>query len=216
MGSGEITGSYVIGKAYNVYRDVFGNISEFSFEGSTTSVFYSSGEKPFYITISGSITLASGLRFTDISNDTTIIATVSGGSAHIVDIPGLIPSTPGDGTLDNPYSVSEALQIAMQYNSKESAPWVYCICRVSQVGTTIGYAGDIGGIMVTDGINEMLIYYLRKYEGADIDHNFTSVEDLPFDTELLIYGRPFTYNGTTPEFADGTYCVTIDGVHTKP
>ena len=118
------------------------------------------------------------------------------------------------GTFKNPLSVSEAIALAQSNgNNSSNVTSVYCRGTVSRLGDSVGSSGDIRNVYISDGEgHEIQIYYLKKCETATANNglNFTSVNDLPVGTEVLIYGKPFNYNNTTPEFASGTYCVLID------
>ena len=64
---------------------------------------------------------------------------------------------------------------------------------------------------------EIMIYYLKRYQGApSTDDNFTSVDDIKLGDELVICGQAFNYNGNTLEFGSGTYCITINDVVQGP
>jgi hypothetical protein len=68
------------------------------------------------------------------------------------------------------------------------------------------YIGDAG----TD--KEIMIYYLKRTEGGSTHWN--SIDDLQLGDELIIFGRAFYYNSTTPEFDNQTYVYSINGVRT--
>ena len=126
-----------------------------------------------------------------------------------------------DGTIDSPYTVGEALEIGSQYSGSSgyeaAAPRVYITGTVSQAATRLGYTGDLGNVKITDGLgNELLLYWLKKFEGATSSNNFSTQNDLKVGDELLISGQPFRYNGGTIECSTGTYCVSINGVLTNP
>ena len=126
------------------------------------------------------------------------------------------------GTLDDPYTVSEALAVAAQYSASSAgaagAPWIYCRGVVSRQATRVGSFGDLGNVYIKDPVTgkEILIYFLKRYNGATVEDNFFNTTDLSIGDELLIYGQAFNYNGTTLEFANGTYCITINGVAQGP
>ena len=66
-----------------------------------------------------------------------------------------------------------------------------------------------------DKDNAMMIYYLKKFQGANnYNGNWSSVNDLSVGDVLVFYGTPFYDNGKTLEFASGTYCVSINGIPT--
>lgn len=120
-------------------------------------------------------------------------------------------------SIDYPLTVAEALELATANGSSSSGKTgVYCKGVVTQAGNRIGYSGDIGNIYIGDKDGDVvtaqiLIYFLKKNQVASAENgqNFTSVDELPVGTEVIVYGVPFNYNNTTKEFASGTYCVTI-------
>ena len=118
------------------------------------------------------------------------------------------------GSIDNPLTVAEAIEMAQGHTSSNKTSAMYCAATVSRVGTGLGSSGDINYVYIQDDLgNEIQIYYLRRCYGASTNkgNNFTSVNDLPVGTELLIRGQLYCYNDV-PQFGSGTYCVTIDGV----
>ena len=126
-----------------------------------------------------------------------------------------------DGSIDNPYTVGEALVIGAQYSGSSGyaagAPRVCITGTVSQAATRLGSEGDLGNVKISDDLgNELLLFWLKKYDGAVASDNFLSVDDLKIGDELLISGQPFRYNGNTIECSAGTYCISINGVLTNP
>lgn len=129
------------------------------------------------------------------------------------------PSVQHAGTYDDPYTVADALIEAKSHIGANAvnagAPSVYCRAIVSRASSKpLGNSGDIGSIYVKDEgeDNEILIYYISRFEGATSENNFKDASDLQVGDEILFVGRPFNYNGTTLEFSYGAYCVTINGV----
>lgn len=112
-------------------------------------------------------------------------------------------------------SVTEALEIAATTTSSSDAKY-YCRGIVSRLATQVGSSGDLNNVYikdVNDDTKEIVIYYLKKSAVVSNNNgdswNWTSVNDLPVGTEIVIYGCPFTYidkyGNTTLEFASGTY-----------
>jgi len=114
---------------------------------------------------------------------------------------------------DNPLTVGQAISLAIKNgNDSTNVSEVYCRGRVTQKASRIGTSGDLNNVKICDSEgNEILIYYLKRsadaYSGSE--GNWASVDDLPVGTEIIIYGKPFHYNNSTPEFASGTYLVSI-------
>lgn len=145
-----------------------------------------------------------------ITQDMTIYAGWSDGQAQA-----------HDGTIDNPYTVGEALAVGAQYSGSSGndagSPRVYITGEVCQVATRVGTSGDLGNVKIKDDLgNELLLYWLRKYEGAPASNNFATLDDLKVGDQLLISGQPFRYNGGNVQCSTGTYCVSINGVLTNP
>ena len=92
------------------------------------------------------------------------------------------------GTLDDPYSVTDALLEAKKHANQDDAPFVYCEGIVVQQGDRMGGIGDIRNVTIKDlsNNNEILIYYLRKHYGATVETNFTSVDDIKVGDRLII------------------------------
>ena len=163
------------------------------------------------------IALGDGVSVMDLDGGMYVTVYYKNPNVTIVGYEELPPIPVGDGSLERPYNVEQALAVAALYDNNTNAPVVYCFGTVSRVGESVGTAGDIKNVYISDGRgHEILIYYLKKFENAPKASNFSSVDDLPVGTELVICGKPFTYSGNTPEFANGTFCVTIDGVPTNP
>ena len=210
--------SIVFNLATEMY--VFGTVTATNVDGSTFQGFTLSGnhnidygpgnmesyDTELVFTSPFTYTYAAGLSYEDVSIGAKVVCRVdlSNLIVHFV----TVSSIEHAGTLDDPYSVHDALIAAAKYTNSSDSPQIYCTGVVSRLGTAIGASGDIKNLYIQDPNTgeEILIYYLQKDIDTTID--FTNVNEIPVGTRLLICGRPFKYNSTL-EFASGTYCVEI-------
>ena len=162
-------------------------------------------------------TYASGLSVSNIVEDAAIVIQIVNGNVRFVSVADddVLP----ESTLENPYTVTQAMQVAAKYTAQSGAPYIYCTGIVSRQGDTLGGSKDIRKVYIKDPATnkEIMIYYLKRYQGApSTDDNFTSVDDIKLGDELVICGQAFNYNGNTLEFGSGTYCITINDVVQGP
>ena len=77
--------------------------------------------------------------------------------------------------------MTQAMQVAAKYTAQSGAPYIYCTGIVSRQGDTLGGSKDIRKVYIKDPATnkEIMIYYLKRYQGApSTDDNFTSVDDI--------------------------------------
>ena len=120
------------------------------------------------------------------------------------------------GTLSDPYSVADAILLASGYTSSKGAPSGYIngtVDDVSRAGLSSS-SGDIYNVYITDGNgNSLLLYYVKKFQGATKENNWGNTSEVSVGDELLLYAESlYMYNGT-PEVYNG-YVVTLNGVAT--
>ena len=124
-----------------------------------------------------------------------------------------------EGTISDPKTIEEAREQAVNYTTASDSPAYYFKGVVCTLASYLGSSSnDMCRLYVKDADKEnaTMIYYLRKFYGANKDNgNWESVDDLSLGDELVFYGRPYLY-GTTIEFASGTYVYSINGVLTQP
>ena len=127
------------------------------------------------------------------------------------------PQGQHDGTIGDPKTIAEALELASLYTSATASQAFYFKGTVNDFAESWNSSyGDLKNVKVCDAgeDNEMLIYYLKKFSGATPSNgNWTSVDDLVPGDVIIFYGKPYTYYGT-PEFGTGTYVYSINGVVT--
>ena len=116
------------------------------------------------------------------------------------------------GTLENPYTVEDALAIAVsdrQYGFIKGT-----VSNTSKMNLSSSNKNLYQLYIKDDKGNEIYVYCLSRINGASTSNNFTSVNDIKVGDELVIYGSIYFYNGT-PQIGTGSYCVSINGVNTK-
>ena len=133
---------------------------------------------------------------------------------------GSIPIETGhQGTLEDPRTVQEALEYAYTHpGSSASAAGslaMYYKGVASRQAREVTTYGDMKMVYIKDAGTdyEIMIYYLKKTEG-NRHGTWNNVDDLQIGDELIIFGRAFYYNSTTPEFDNQTYVYSINGVPT--
>ena len=222
--------SYALGLAENLY--VFGKVESVVKSGDSITDMYIAGEHTLdYGGLSQNIisnystkihcvapieyTFATGLSIDDITEDANVVFQAKGDGIHFV---SAVENSLPPSTLENPYTVTQALQVAAKYTTQGSAPRIYCTGVVSRAGNRIGGSGDIGNVYIKDPATnkEILVYWLKRYENAPVNDNFVNVDDVKVGDVLVINGQAFNYNGATLEFGSGTYCITINGVAQGP
>lgn len=127
------------------------------------------------------------------------------------------------GTLDDPYSVADALQLASDYASSENSPNGYVtgmITSGSQQPRQGSSSDDVGRIYIEDDDgNVIYVYWLSMFQGASQGNNWdwTGVDsegalpnDLKIGDTVVIYANAmYTFYGTQQIYTG--YCVAING-----
>lgn len=129
------------------------------------------------------------------------------------------------GTLNDPYSVADAIMLAGKSGTSADGSQGYVKGVISNMdyivrGTS---SDDIGKIYIKDidtGVN-LYIYYITKYNGATKGSNWTWDEngqlsngELQVGDEVVLYAKSlYAYNGN-PQIGSG-YCVSINGMETN-
>ena len=122
-----------------------------------------------------------------------------------------------EGTISDPKTIEEARAQALLYtNADESTPYYFkgVVCALA---TELGSSKDMKNVYVKDADknNATQIYFLKKSQGASVEANWTSVDELKIGDVLVFYGRPFYYNSKTIEFSSGAYVYSINGELTE-
>ena len=167
----------------------------------------------------------------DYYTSLTVIDTLEGGGVYARDLlnrfiadGGYGSTTPPiqtshAGTLQDPRTVEEALEYAYTHpGSSASAAGsvaMYYKGVVSRQAIKVSTQGDMYMPYIKDAGTdfEIMIYYLKKTEG-NRHGTWNAVDDLQIGDEIIIFGRAFFYNSSTPEFDNMTYVYSINGVPT--
>ena len=104
------------------------------------------------------------------------------------------------GTLNNPYTVAEAVAEAKKLSSTDWSAAVYATGYVIDLGTW--YTDHWGSVIIADSLTSakgkddaIILYNLYP------DYTYLSVkDDLVIGATITVYGYMKNYNGTTPEF----------------
>ncbi len=116
------------------------------------------------------------------------------------------PDTEGDGTVNNPYSASEALAIINAGTYTSASVYIKgIISRIDEISTSYGnatyYISDDGTTS-----NQLEIY--RGYSlGGE---RFTSEDEIKVGDEVIVYGV-LTMYGSTPEVTTGSSIYSLNG-----
>ena len=113
----------------------------------------------------------------------------------------------GDGSLEKPYSVAEALEVITSGNipSKE----VYTKGIITELGEFGGSYGNYTYNISDDAsASNKLVVFRGKYIGGE---KFTSADQIKVGDVVLVYGTLIYYNSKTPEYDAGSQIVSING-----
>lgn len=118
------------------------------------------------------------------------------------------PEYEGQGTLDDPYTVSDLIKIAENLGSgnvtEDSWYGVGIISSITEVSTQYGNATYI--IKDKNDQSKTFTVYRGKYldEAA-----FTSASQIAVNDEVVVYGKIKNHNGSTMEFDAGNYIASL-------
>ena len=124
-----------------------------------------------------------------------------------------------EGTAEDPRTVAEALEYAYThpgssaYNAGSLA--LYYKGVVSRQAAYVSGQGDMSKVYIKDEgtDNEIMIYYLKKTQNNS-GSTWTDVNELQLGDELIVCGKAFYFNSTTPELDNSTWVYSINGVRT--
>ena len=144
---------------------------------------------------------------TNNRNDTSLLqteVTFDGG--------GTVSGPEHAGTMEDPYSVADAILMATGKTSADNV-YGYVRCQVSDVsGIRQGTSGDLGNFYVTDGAAEMYVYFVsRGSVSSSQDGVWNSTSDLQVGDDLVIYAQLYTYNGSAQ--IGGGYAYFVDELY---
>ena len=134
-----------------------------------------------------------------------------------------VETTEHAGTVDDPKTIAEALVYAANHpgsNANDAGAEGFFFKGIvsRQANLHSNTTGDLRSVYVIDenSTEEMQIYYMKKCEDANLDNgkNWSGIDDLQIDDEIVFWGRPFYYNSNILEFSSGAWCYSINGVLT--
>lgn len=134
-------------------------------------------------------------------------ATVVVSQAASSDVPA------GDGTLDNPYNVSEVIAFAKTLSSTEKKENVYVKGIVSQIDKPedIVKYGNVTYYISDDGKTAV---QFQIYQGLGLNgEKFVSQSQLVVGDQVLVQGTVKNYNGNTPEMDKGSKLITTSNTN---
>ena len=118
------------------------------------------------------------------------------------------PECEGQGTIDDPYTVSDLVKIAESLGNGgvTSEAWygVGIISSITEVSTEYGNATYI----IRDKVDQSKTFTV--YRGKYLNNvAFTSPSQISVNDEVVVYGKIKNHNGNTPEFDSGNYIASI-------
>lgn len=150
-------------------------------------------------------TVSNGVVTTVAAGNATItVTTTDGGNTATCAVTVI---TAGDGSLDKPYDVEEALEIIDGYSTGgESATNVYVRGKISTVSS---YSSNTITYYISD--DGTTTNQMQVYKGKNVGNtNFSAKGDLTVGDEVVIYGKLKDYN-STPEINTGNYIYLLNG-----
>lgn len=117
------------------------------------------------------------------------------------------PGTPeGKGTAEDPYNVTAAVNVAKELADGQKVA-AYAKGKVESIKEID--AGNYGNATynITDGSNTLTVFRGYSLNGA----KFTSDDEIKVGDELVISGDLVNFKGNTPEFAQGSRIISING-----
>ena len=114
-----------------------------------------------------------------------------------------------DGSLEHPYTVTEALAIIASYTSgQKSAEQVYVSGIVAQVGSYSSTYHSVTYDISVDGTKSNM---LNIYSGRNVGNtDFTSNSEISVADEVVVYGYLYLYN-STKEMYQSNYISSLNG-----
>ena len=114
----------------------------------------------------------------------------------------------GDGTLQNPYSVASALYLIKEGKITEDN--VYAEGIISQINEIDTGFGNATYFISDDGTTteQLEVYRGNSLGGA----KFKSQDEIKVGDKVIIYGQLVYHNQKTPEFTQGNYIYSLNGV----
>lgn len=204
-------GSFLVAESVNFY-DCYFNVLQASFLENKLWVDGNSVLKPGdEVIVSGKVILA----------DDGKSAGTAPGAAYLYSLNGATSEVPqehtfvGAGTIDNPYSVADAIYIAEKTGETATAESYYIRGRVSEVREQFGskYGNATFSIVDENGDGRSFLAYRTYYFYGEhwTDGQYT----LNYWDDVVVYGHIVNYKGNTPETAQGAALYSLNGI-TEP
>ena len=130
------------------------------------------------------------------------------GTASKTDEP--TPLLVGDGTVENPYSVASALYLITEGKITEDNVYVEgIISKIDEIDTGTKF-GNATYYISDDGTtaNHLEVYRGYSLGGA----KFKSDTEIKVGDKVIVYGQLVYFNQKTPEFTQGNYIYSLNGV----
>ncbi len=130
------------------------------------------------------------------------------GTASKTDEP--TPLLVGDGTVENPYSVASALYLISEGKITEDNVYVEgIISKIDEIDTGTKF-GNATYYISDDGTtaNHLEVYRGYSLGGA----KFKSDTEIKVGDKVIVYGQLVYFNQKTPEFTQGNYIYSLNGV----
>lgn len=114
----------------------------------------------------------------------------------------------GDGSLEKPYSVAEALAVIASGNIPTTE--VHTKGVITELGEFGGaqYGNYTYKISDDNSASNYLIVFRGKYIDGD---KFTSADQIKLGDVVVVLGKLVNYNNTTPEYNSGSKIISING-----
>lgn len=203
-------GSFLVAESVNFY-DCYFNVLQASFLENKLWVDGNSVLKPGdEVIVSGKVILA---------DDGKSVGTAPG-AAYLYSLNGATSEVPqehtyvGAGTIDNPYSVADAIYIAEKTGETATEESYYIRGRVSEVREQFGskYGNATFSIVDENGDGRSFLVYRTYYFYGEhwIDGQYT----LNDWDDVVVYGHIVNYKGNTPETVQGAL-YSLNGI-TEP
>ncbi len=204
-------GSFLVAESVNFY-DCYFNVLQASFLENKLWVDGNSALRPGdEVIVSGKVILA---------DDGKSVGTAPG-AAYLYSLNGATSEVPqehtfvGAGTIDNPYTVADAIYIAEKTGETATAESYYIRGRVSEVREQFGskYGNATFSLVDENGDGRSFLvyrtYYFNGERWTDGQYNVNYWDD------VVVYGHIVNYKGNTPETAQGAALYSLNGI-TEP
>ena len=202
-------GSFLVAESVNFY-DCYFNVLQASFLENKLWVDGNSALSPGdEVIVSGKVILA----------DDGKSAGTAPGAAYLYSLNGVTSEIPqphqfvGEGTVDNPYTVADAIYIAEKTGETATQDYYYIRGRVSDIREQFGSYGNATFNMVDDNgdgsaFMAYRVYYFNNEKWEEGQNNINYGDD------VIVYASIVNYKGNTPETGKG-WLYSLNGQTSK-